>query len=58
MSGPHNSLAMYVDPKKVMGIEGMPEIEAQALLHELLTHLVRDEFMHTHAGRLGDVVFG
>ena len=37
VSGPPSSLTMYVDPKKVMGIEGMPEIDAQALLHELLS---------------------
>lgn len=49
--------SLYVDPKKVVGIEAMPGIEGQVLLDELLKHLVREEFVYTHAWRPGDVVF-
>jgi taurine dioxygenase len=49
--------ALYVDPKKVMGIEGLNDAEARAVLDELLPLLVKGEYVYTHDWRPGDVVF-
>ncbi len=49
--------SLYVDPKKIMGIEGLDEAQAQALIDALLPRLVCDEYVYTHEWRPGDVVF-
>lgn len=48
--------SLYVDPKKVMGIEGLDDAEANVILDELLPRLVRNEYVYTHSWRPGDVV--
>ena len=57
LRNPHDGRgALYVDPKKVMGIDGWQEDDAKALLDELLPLLVHEEFVYTHSWRPGDVV--
>jgi taurine dioxygenase len=48
--------ALYVDPKKVMGIDGLDEVAAREVLDQLMPLLVRDEYVYTHEWRPGDVV--
>ncbi|MBL8332534.1 MAG: TauD/TfdA family dioxygenase [Rubrivivax sp.] len=40
--------ALFVSPAYTIGIEGLPDDEAQALLRELFAHQGRDEFVHRH----------
>ena len=49
--------ALYVSPRFTIGIEDMPDDEAQALLDELFTHMIRPEFIYHHKWRLGDLLF-
>ena len=39
---------MFVSPGYTIGIEGMPEPEAQALLAQLFEHQIRPEFVYRH----------
>ncbi|MEM7405417.1 MAG: TauD/TfdA family dioxygenase [Pseudomonadota bacterium] len=48
--------SLYVDPKKVMGVEGLDDADASKLLGELLPRLVDEAFVYTHAWRPGDIV--
>ena len=48
--------ALYIDPGTVVGIEGMPQDEANSLLDELLAHTVRPENVYEHDWRTGDLV--
>ena len=48
--------ALYIDPGTVVGIEGMPQDEADSLLDELLAHTVRPENVYEHDWRTGDLV--
>jgi taurine dioxygenase len=41
-------LALFVSPGYTIGIDGMPEPEAQALLAQLFEHQVRPEFVYRH----------
>ena len=41
-------LALFVSPGYTIGIEGMPEPEAQALLAQLFEHQIRPEFVYRH----------
>ena len=48
---PHSEtgrLALFVSPGYTIGIEGMPEPEAQALLAQLFEHQIRPEFVYRH----------
>ena len=49
--------ALFVSPRFVIGIDGMPDSEAQPLLDELFEHQRRPEFIYRHKWRLGDLVF-
>lgn len=49
--------ALYVDIGHTIGIDGMDEAEAQALLAELCAHAIRPEFIYTHNWRQFDLVF-
>ena len=40
--------ALYVSPGYTIGVDGLPDDEAQALLLELYTHQARDEFVYRH----------
>ena len=40
--------ALFVSPGYTIGIDGLPEAEAAALLAELFAHLGRDEFVYRH----------
>ena len=48
--------ALYLNPMRIEGIEGMPEGEALALLDELLAHAIRPCFEYRHRWHTGDVV--
>lgn len=41
-------LALFVSPGYTIGIEGMPEPQAQALLAQLFEHQIRPEFVYRH----------
>jgi taurine dioxygenase len=47
---------IYVNEGFTIGIEGMPDAEARALLNELFEHCTRPEFTYRHQWRTGDVV--
>jgi taurine dioxygenase len=49
--------ALYVSPRFTIGIEGLPDEEAQDLLEELFEHMTRPEFIYHHRWRLGDLLF-
>ena len=48
--------ALYVSPRFTVGIEGLPDDEADALLDFLFEHEVRPEFIYRHEWKDGDVV--
>jgi taurine dioxygenase len=48
--------SLYVDPKKIMGVEGLDKSDADALLATLLPQLVDERFVYSHAWRPGDLV--
>ena len=48
--------ALYVTAGECIGIEGMPDDEALALIDELDVHCVRPEFCYRHHWRVGDLV--
>jgi taurine dioxygenase len=48
--------AIYVTAGECIGIEGMPEDEAVALIAELDSHCVKPEFLYRHRWRVGDLV--
>lgn len=48
--------ALYISPRFTIGIEGMAEDEADALLDILFAHQVRPEFLYRHVWQDGDVV--
>lgn len=48
--------SLYVDPRKTFEIEGLSEPETRALLDEVFSNVLRDEFIYTHPWRNGDVV--
>ncbi len=52
----NGSKALYFHPLKTENIVGMSPQDSQALLDELLTHAVRDEFTYRHQWRKGDVL--
>jgi taurine dioxygenase len=49
--------ALYVSPRFTIGIEGLPDGDAQELLEELFEHMTRPEFIYHHQWRLGDLLF-
>jgi taurine dioxygenase len=48
--------ALFVSPGYTIGIDGMPDGEAQALLKELFEHQGRDEFVYRHRWQPGMLV--
>ena len=48
--------AIYLNPIRVEGIEGMEEAEALGLLDELLEHARQPQYEYRHQWRMGDVV--
>ena len=48
--------ALYVTAGECVGIAGMPDDEALALIAELDAHCVRPEFCYRHSWRVGDLV--
>ena len=48
--------ALYVSPRFTIGIEGLPDPEADALLDLLFVHQVRPEFVYRHRWRDHDLV--
>lgn len=48
--------ALYVSPRFTIGIEGMPEKEADEILDALFAHQVRAEFVYRHKWRDHDLV--
>ena len=45
--------ALYVSPGYTIGIEGLPDAEAQPLLMELFRHQVREDFVYRHRWQPG-----
>lgn len=48
--------ALYLNPIRTAGIEGMADDEAQALLADLLAHSTQPQFRYSHRWRQGDVL--
>jgi taurine dioxygenase len=48
--------AIYLNPIRTEGIDGMEEREALALLEELLTHATQPQYEYRHQWRSGDMV--
>ena len=48
--------SLYVTAGECVGIEGVPEDEARALIAELDAHCVRPEFLYCHKWREGDLL--
>ena len=48
--------ALYVSPRFTIGIAGIDDGEAQALLDELFAHQIDPRFVYRHGWRKGDVV--
>ena len=48
--------ALFVSPGYTIGIDGLPDNEAQAVLRELFEHQGRDEFVHRQSWRTGMLV--
>jgi taurine dioxygenase len=48
--------ALYLDPTTSIGIVGMPEGEANALLDELAAFATRPEFVYAHHWQVGDTL--
>jgi taurine dioxygenase len=48
--------ALYVNRLMTVGIEGMPDEEAQPILDKLFEHGERPEFVYTHKWQVGDVL--
>jgi taurine dioxygenase len=48
--------ALYLDPTTTIGIVGMPDAQANALLDELAEFAVRPEFVYEHHWQVGDVL--
>ena len=48
--------ALYVREGECVGIEGMPDEEAVALIKRLSDHIIRPEFQYRHRWRVGDLV--
>ena len=48
---------LFASPRFTIGIEGMDDAEAQALLDTLFDHQIRDENVYRHKWRLGDFIF-
>lgn len=49
--------ALFVSPSLTVGIEGMSDPDAQALLQELNDHATQPEFVYRHEWQVNDVVF-
>ncbi len=49
--------ALYVSQRFTIGIEDMPDGEAQELLDELFEHVTRRELIYHHEWRMGDLLF-
>ena len=48
--------ALYVSPGYTIGIDGLPDNEAQPLLHELFEHQARPEFVYRHVWQQGTLL--
>lgn len=48
--------ALFVSPGYTIGIEGMPDSEAQPLLAELFRHQAKDEFVYRHQWQQGTLL--
>ena len=48
--------ALYVFEGECVGIEGMPDDEAIALIRQLHEHCLQPQFIYRHRWRVGDVV--
>ena len=48
--------ALYVSPRFTVGIQGLPDAEADEILDQLFAHQIRDEFLYRHKWRDGDLV--
>ncbi len=48
--------SLYLDPNKTCGIDGLDDAEAEDLLAAVRDHALRDDYVHTHEWRNGDVV--
>ena len=48
--------ALYLSPRFTVGIAGLPDDEADAMLDELFAHQIRPEFVYRHKWRDGDLV--
>ncbi len=49
-------LALFLNPIRTAGIEGMQDAAAQELLGEMLEHSTRPQYRYTHPWRKGDVL--
>lgn len=49
-------VGLYLSPNRVVGIEGMAEAEAFALLDRLFAHATQPKYLYRHKWRAGDMV--
>jgi taurine dioxygenase len=49
--------ALYINEGHTIGLAGLPETEAQALMEELFAFSIRPEFVYRHVWRRHDVLF-
>jgi taurine dioxygenase len=47
---------LYVNPAFVVGIDGLPRDESDALLKSLLDHVLRPEYRFVHEWTVGDLL--
>ncbi len=48
--------SLYFDPSTVIGIEGLPDEEAEAILKEINAHATNPQFTYCHEWQAGDLV--
>ena len=48
--------SIYLDPKKLVGVDGFEDDEGVALAERLAESAIRDDFVYAHDWRNGDVV--
>jgi taurine dioxygenase len=51
-----NRKAVYVNRLMTVGVEGIPQAEAEQLLNAVFDHAEKKEFVYEHVWRLGDLM--
>lgn len=51
-----NRKCLYLDEGTTRGIDGMDDAESQALIKQILEHVLQPRFMYRHSWRVGDIL--